>query len=58
VRSAKNDRIGNRKTDFRTLVIASKLFVPVDVHANLGYTIAGSPPKGPTQESLGNRRAA
>jgi len=42
--TARNDLIGTGQTDFRTLLIASKLFGQVDVHANLGYTFPGSPP--------------
>jgi hypothetical protein len=37
-----NPLIGTGGTDFRVVGIASKRFGPVDVHANLGYTIVGN----------------
>ncbi|MDB5035725.1 MAG: hypothetical protein JWQ98_2966 [Chlorobi bacterium] len=36
--------IGTGKTDYAAYLIASKRFGPVDMHANIGYSILGNPP--------------
>jgi hypothetical protein len=43
VPTAKNTLIGTGKADHAAYIIASKLFGRFDTHANLGYTIVGSP---------------
>jgi hypothetical protein len=42
--TAGNSQIGSGEYDYRVYLIASKRFGPVDVHANFGYNITGSPP--------------
>ena len=41
--TANDPLIGTGRTDFAGYLIASKLMGPVDVHANLGYTVVGQP---------------
>ncbi|MEO5930979.1 MAG: transporter [Candidatus Kapaibacterium sp.] len=41
---AKDTLIGTGKTDYAAYLIASKRFGPVDMHANIGYSILGNPP--------------
>ena len=43
VPTARNDLIGTGATDYTGYLIASKRFGPLDVHANLGYTLVGQP---------------
>jgi hypothetical protein len=42
--TAGNRQIGSGEYDYRVYAIASKRFGPVDIHANFGYNIIGSPP--------------
>lgn len=49
--TAKNSMIGTGKPDHAAYLIASKRFGQFDTHANVGYTIVGSP----SGLSLGNR---
>lgn len=51
VPTAKNNLIGTGKSDHTAYVIASKRFGQFDTHANVGYTIVGSP----SRLSLSNR---
>ena len=51
VPTAHNNLIGTGKPDHAAYIIASKLFGRFDTHANVGYTIVGSP-RG---QSLSNR---
>ena len=41
--TARNLNIGTRKSDFAFYFITSKRFGPLDVHANVAYTIIGKP---------------
>ncbi len=41
--TARNNSIGTGKTDVAGYLVMSKLFGPVDVHVNLGYTVIGKP---------------
>jgi hypothetical protein len=41
--TANNRRIGTGKADYSAYAIASKRFGRLDTHANLGYTVVGSP---------------
>ena len=41
--TARNLNIGTRKNDFAFYLIASKRFGPLDVHANVAYTVLGKP---------------
>jgi hypothetical protein len=49
--TAKNNLIGTGKADHAAYLIASKRFGQLDTHANVGYTIVGSP----NSVSLSNR---
>src|SRR6202171_6458401 len=42
--TARNNLIGTGKADHAAYLIASKRFGQLDTHANVGYTIVGSPP--------------
>lgn len=41
---AKDMLIGTGKTDYAAYLIASKRYGPMDLHANIGYSILGNPP--------------
>src|SRR5258706_806207 len=44
VPTARDKLIGTKQTDYTGYFIASKRFGRIDVHANLAYTVPGSPP--------------
>lgn len=50
--TAGNSQIGSGEYDYRFYVIASKRFGPVDVHANFGYNVIGSPPGVSTRNPI------
>jgi hypothetical protein len=50
--TAGNRQIGSGEYDYRAYAIASKRFGPVDVHANFGYNIVGSPPGVSTRNPI------
>ena len=50
--TAGNSQIGSGEYDYRVYAIASKRFGPVDVHANFGYNIVGSPPGVSTRNPI------
>jgi outer membrane putative beta-barrel porin/alpha-amylase len=50
--TAGNRQIGSGEYDYRVYAIASKRFGPVDVHANFGYNITGSPPGVSTRNPI------
>src|SRR6202022_329848 len=45
-------QIGSGEYDYRVYAIASKRLGPVDVHANFGYNIIGSPPGVSTRNPI------
>jgi hypothetical protein len=50
--TAGNRQIGSGEYDYRIYAIASKRLGPVDVHANFGYNIIGSPPGVSTRNPI------
>jgi hypothetical protein len=50
--TAGNRQIGSGEYDYRIYAIASKRIGPVDVHANFGYNIIGSPPDVSTRNPI------
>jgi Putative MetA-pathway of phenol degradation len=50
--TAGNRQIGSGEYDYRVYAVASKRIGPVDVHANFGYNIIGSPPGVSTRNPI------